>query len=103
VFDDGAGGETESEIDYDNIHIMGLMCMVDLIPVNPPAPSPTTSAPSPSTSTPYSPPQSPQSPYYSTAYPRPGENATSALAGTTFVQVDSIPWKGRTSLLFTFA
>ncbi|KAF7342105.1 Velvet domain-containing protein [Mycena venus] len=132
VFNAGTEAETETEIDYDNIHILGLMCTVDLIPVaGPDSPSPPTTpgssgsfAPSP-----YSP-QSPSAAYGGfaspisptqpiPAYSTPGsplhgefgspegthgpQKATSALAGTTFVQVDSIPWKGRTCLLFTFA
>jgi len=133
VFNAGTEAETETEIDYDNIHILGLMCTVDLIPVaGPDSPSspPTTPGSNGSyTHSPYSP-QSPSGTYgYGSpisptqpipAYSTPGspgmhteygssegtpgpQKATNALAGTTFVQVDSIPWKGRTCLLFTFA
>ncbi|KAJ7326182.1 velvet factor-domain-containing protein [Mycena albidolilacea] len=131
VFNAMTEAETEVEIDYDNIHILGLMCTVDLIPVAGPD-SPSTSSP-PTTPgsngsfahSPYSPqspngnygfgsPISPQQQLYS-APSSPGMDhsyglgegsppkATNALAGTTFVQVDSIPWKGQTCLLFTFA
>ncbi|KAJ6588577.1 velvet factor-domain-containing protein [Mycena capillaripes] len=131
VFNAGTEDETQTEIDYDNIHILGLMCTVDLLPVSgPDSPSPPTTprsgsfAPSPYSPTQHSPnepygfgsPISPTQPAYSTPS-SPGmhmdyassegtlgpQKATTALAGTTFVQVDSIPWKGRTCLLFTFA
>ncbi|KAJ7248163.1 velvet factor-domain-containing protein [Mycena haematopus] len=136
VLNAGTAAETETEIDYDSIHILGLMCTVDLIPVAAPD-SPTSSPPtSPGSfaSSPYSsssgttyggfsPPISPSRAMSTAAYSVPGspgmeypaaspssstvmegtQKATSSLAGTTFVQVDSIPWKGRTCLLFTFA
>ncbi|KAJ7701910.1 velvet factor-domain-containing protein [Mycena rosella] len=116
VHNAGTESQHETEIDYDSIHILGLMCTVNLLPVpapdGHPSPGPSAYAPSP-----YSPP--PQSPYGSmspgahshySAPSSPGapepvgaHNATTALAGNTFVQVDSIPWNGQTSLLFTFA
>ncbi|KAJ7177840.1 velvet factor-domain-containing protein [Mycena filopes] len=132
VFNAGTDAQTEQEIDYDTMHILGLMCTVDLLPVSGPVSpsSPTTSSYADSQYSP--PPQSPDGTYgfgspisshnscvpsssYSTpsspgipvdyaADGTPGpQKATTALAGTTFVQVDSIPWKGKTSLLFTFA
>ncbi|KAJ7121010.1 hypothetical protein C8R44DRAFT_787200 [Mycena epipterygia] len=114
------------EIDYDNIHILGLMCTVELIPVSAPEMLAQSDSASPrSLPAAYSPPpQSPEgtygfgSPTSMTRYSTPGSpgmlvdpaspeggshKATTALAGTTFVQVDSIPWNGRTCLLFTFA
>jgi len=135
VFNAGTEAETETEVDYDNIHILGLMCTVDLIPVagpDSPASSPPTSPGSSSTfasSSPYTSPTyggfgspispTPGRPVGTTSYAGPSSpgmdyhspssvaegmpKATNALAGTTFVQVDSIPWKGRTCLLFTFA
>ncbi|KAJ7851991.1 velvet factor-domain-containing protein [Mycena leptocephala] len=132
VFNADTQDETETEIDYDNIHILGLMCTVDLIPVpGPDSPSPPTTPASSSAYSPYSPtPHSPNGTYgfgspisptqpigaystpsspgmhtdYASSEGTPGpQKATTALAGTTFVQVDSIPWKGRTCLLFTFA
>ncbi|KAJ7481779.1 velvet factor-domain-containing protein [Mycena latifolia] len=113
----GTEAQRETEVDYDNMHILGLMCTVELIPVAAPdAPSPGGASYAHANS-PYSPP--PDSPYASlspasVAYSPPGSpsavpgdgtlhKATTALAGTTFVQVDSIPWQGRTCLLFTFA
>ncbi|KAF8178162.1 velvet factor-domain-containing protein [Mycena galopus ATCC 62051] len=136
VFNAGTDAETETEIDYDNIHILGLMCTVDLIPVaGPDSPSSTSPPTSPGSSGSFTSSYSPQSPSRTTyghgfgspisptrpiaalparGYSAPGspreygaegspQKATNALAGTTFVQVDSIPWKGRTCLLFTFA
>ncbi|KAJ7662132.1 velvet factor-domain-containing protein [Mycena polygramma] len=135
VFNAGTPDETETEIDYDNMHILGLMCTVDLLPVpGPDSPSPPTTPGGSSSAyaaSPYSPASqspnesygygSPISPTHSMpAYPTSSspemqmeygpegalaspQKATTALAGTTFVQVDSIPWRGRTCLLFTFA
>ncbi|KAF7292756.1 Velvet domain-containing protein [Mycena indigotica] len=110
VFNPGTAAQTEQELDYDNIHILGLMCTVDLIPVPPP---------SPEVSPPASPSYYPAAPapdgtytfrsvpdhnsHYPVASSPTTSKATTALAGTTFVQVDPIPWKGKTSLLFTFA
>ncbi|KAJ7026564.1 velvet factor-domain-containing protein [Mycena alexandri] len=131
VFNAGTEAETEQEIDYDTMHILGLMCTVDLLPVSGPVSPSSPTTPSSFSDSQYSPP--PQSPdtygfgspvsqhnscipsaystpsspgirvdYTSEGSPGP-QKATTALAGTTFVQVDSIPWKGKTSLLFTFA
>lgn len=109
---------------HSNIHILGLMCTVELIPVPAPELLAQSDSASPSSlpESVYSPPpQSPEgtygfgSPASMTRYSTPGSpgmfvdpeggshKATTALAGTTFVQVDSIPWNGRTCLLFTFA
>ncbi|KAK7042236.1 velvet domain-containing protein [Favolaschia claudopus] len=126
VYNAGTDAEREVEIEYDEVKPLGLMCTVDLIhvsgPDSPPI-SPTsaggyaTSSYSPQSPGPYSFGSSPISPnqtsvshfsgtgspgteYGSTENP---SKATHALAGTTFVSVDSIPWKGRTCLLFTFA
>ncbi|KAJ7216449.1 velvet factor-domain-containing protein [Mycena pura] len=142
VFNAGTDAETETEVDYDSIHMLGLMCTVELIPVPPPphSHSPESSPPATpsygSAHSQYSPTPSPNGTYtfgspapmspeqsnhnfsHSAYDGGPGmhldyasmsgggvgpHKATAALAGTTFVQVDSIPWKGRTSLLFTFA
>ncbi|KAJ7057193.1 velvet factor-domain-containing protein [Mycena amicta] len=113
VVNAGTPAQVEKEVDYDNIQILGLMCTVDLIPVLPPASLETSPPESPDYSTQY-PAQAPPSPdgtysfYSSPGSPLPGvsgigQKATTALAGTTFVQVDSIPWRGKTALLFTFA
>ncbi|KAJ6591253.1 velvet factor-domain-containing protein [Mycena vulgaris] len=115
----GTEAQTETEVDYDNILILGLMCTVELLPVPVPEDA---SSPSTYSQAAYSPPpQSPYSPMSPGAHPRSvysapsspeapvadsevlSQKATTALAGTTFVQVDSIPWKGRTCLMFTFA
>ncbi|KAJ7173097.1 velvet factor-domain-containing protein [Mycena crocata] len=123
VLNVGTEAEREVEIDYDNIHILGLMCTVELLPVDPPeAPSPSLPrSPGSYGNSPYSsPPRSPNDAYsfdlqmspipgYAGERTRMGspegpmQKATTALAGTTFVQVDSIPWNARTCLLFTFA
>ncbi|KAF7319326.1 Velvet domain-containing protein [Mycena chlorophos] len=103
VLNAGTPAQIERELDYDTIHILGLMCTVDLIPVAPPSPDSESS-----------PPESPMSPdgtySFRSGPPSPiragsaiTAKATTALAGTTFVQVDSIPWRGKTALLFTFA
>ncbi|KAJ7726899.1 velvet factor-domain-containing protein [Mycena metata] len=132
VFNSGTDAETEQEIDYDSMHILGLMCTVELLPCGPLGAPSSPTTPSNFSDSHYSPPpQSPDATYgfgspssqqsscVSSAYSSPSSpgirvdytsegspgphKATTALAGTTFVQVDSIPWKGKTSLLFTFA
>ncbi|KAF7329983.1 Velvet domain-containing protein [Mycena kentingensis (nom. inval.)] len=161
VHNAGTPAQTEIELDYDNIHILGLMCTVELIPVPPPPQGAGAASPSePGSPTYHHLQQQQQPPYSSTPSPEPvgyhasastsasahtmthafpfhqapprsphethyavpgspsgstsshgtsghghgqGQKQTTALAGTTFVQVDSIPWKGKTSLLFTFA
>ncbi|KAJ7885022.1 velvet factor-domain-containing protein [Mycena leptocephala] len=85
VFNVGTRGETQTEMDYDNIHLPGLMCTVDLLTVPPPD-----SMPFDSLNLPTAPSQ------------RSPTKATRELAGTTVVQADSIPWNGRTCLLVTF-
>ncbi|KAJ6622766.1 velvet factor-domain-containing protein [Mycena sp. CBHHK59/15] len=141
VYNAGTETESEVEVNYDDIQILGLMCTVDLLPVPAPAITPQ-SSPSPltvSTQLPFNAsPRSPNNAGYSfsspisptlsttppqqqqlSGYPATGppdtlvvidnypvtesSKATTALAGTTFVQADSIPWRGRTCLLFTFA
>ncbi|KAJ7777988.1 velvet factor-domain-containing protein [Mycena maculata] len=131
VLDVGTEAQQEVEVNYDSMHIMGLMCTVDLIPVSgqgheSPPQSPATPSSAAHTAYSSSPPHSPNgvyaygSPVSPSGYPMsrplgsmhhvhygspgPGsQKVTTALAGTTFVQADSIPWNGRTSLLFTFA
>ncbi|KAJ6514200.1 velvet factor-domain-containing protein [Mycena vitilis] len=89
VFNLGTLLETEAELGYDNINLSGFICGVELI--NDPSPG----SPNPTNYLPGRP----------HAMPEPAETsckATEALAGMTFVQAASIPWKGRTCLLFTF-
>ncbi|KAJ7507398.1 velvet factor-domain-containing protein [Mycena galericulata] len=129
VFNADTEAHEEREVDYDSIHILGLMCTVDLLPISGPSAcasrqaSPTTpyspvsaSAQSPSDIYAFSPlsqstsgytlPSSPggmsSPPQMEYSAPDETHKATAALAGTTFVQVDSIPWAGKTCLLFTF-
>lgn len=131
----GTEAQNEAELDYDEIHILGLMCTVELFPVAPPPDTHLFDPAHPhSPQSVYGSPQSPGSTGYASAYgsppptspyalsPYPGagsppaspgagtpdqmgqlQKATTALAGTTFVQADRIPWQGRSCLLFTFA
>ncbi|KAJ7242039.1 velvet factor-domain-containing protein [Mycena rebaudengoi] len=136
VYNAGTERESEVEVSYDDLQILGLMCTVDLLPVPIPSTTPTSSPPatqlaftpsprSPTLANGYgnygpSPPISPLRPTPPLAgyagvpppdtlilfdnYPvTESSKATTSLAGTTFVQADSIPWRGKTSLLFTFA
>ncbi|KAF7352051.1 Velvet domain-containing protein [Mycena venus] len=101
----GTTGETLQEVNYDNIDTSGLMCTVDLLPV--PSHDFVSSAfERPASSTPllsayHSPtPHRSQLQVNNALFVRSPQKATAELAGTTFVQADSIPWKGRTCLLF---
>ncbi|KAF7335180.1 Velvet domain-containing protein [Mycena sanguinolenta] len=81
----------ERQIDYDseNVDLSGLMCSVDLFIVQPsPTPSPSASNGSISSTA-----------LSSTASPC---KATSELVGTTVIQAVTIPWKGKTCVLFPF-
>ncbi|KAJ6552875.1 velvet factor-domain-containing protein [Mycena capillaripes] len=84
VFNVGTMGESQTEMNYDNIHLSGLVCTVDLM----------TSEFSPSRRF-----DSSSSP---AALSGTSHKVTGELAGMTSVQADSIPWKGSTCLLFTF-
>ncbi|KAJ7936770.1 velvet factor-domain-containing protein [Mycena leptocephala] len=118
--------ETEIKINYDDIHILGLISTVELL-VAPKSEFVDRSSPSPTTSSSYSPlahspkglytfgtPVSPHAMPPSSEYSSPGavdyasprasgsDLATTALAGTTFVQADGIPWNGKTWIMFVF-
>ncbi|KAJ7308682.1 velvet factor-domain-containing protein [Mycena albidolilacea] len=92
VFNIGTACETQLEMNYDDIDPSGLMCTVELFPV----PSPESMLPNATT-------DFALSPVDEIWFSKSPDNATTKLVGTTFVQADSIPWKGRTCLLFTFA
>ncbi|KAJ7152276.1 velvet factor-domain-containing protein [Mycena crocata] len=118
VVNAGTKIEREVEIDYDNIHILGFICTVELLRAASPEALP---APDSVGNSLYSlPPQSPNevfsfgsqvSPIAGYAEERtttgspegPVHKAAAALSGTTFVEAKHIPWNGRTRLLFTFA
>ncbi|KAJ7825117.1 velvet factor-domain-containing protein [Mycena olivaceomarginata] len=96
VFNIGTACETQLEMNYEwgDIDPSGLMCTVDLFPV----PSPASVLPNA-----FEMPTAAPLRWMKILFSKSPDNATTKLVGTTFVQADSIPWKGRTCLLFTFA
>ncbi|KAJ6461328.1 velvet factor-domain-containing protein [Mycena sanguinolenta] len=80
-----------TQIDYDseNTDLSGLMCSVELFSIRQ---SMASSPSAPDGSGASTPPSSAASPY----------KATSELVGTTVVQAATIPWKGKTCVLFPF-
>ncbi|KAJ7796951.1 velvet factor-domain-containing protein [Mycena olivaceomarginata] len=108
IFNIGTACETQLEMNYDDIDPSGLMCTVEMFPVPRPesvlpnAFEMPTAVPLPP-STYCSTTDFVHSPVNEILFSKSPDNATTKLVGTTFLQADSIPWKGRTCLLFTFA
>ncbi|KAJ7023574.1 velvet factor-domain-containing protein [Mycena alexandri] len=100
----GTAGETQIELDYDVLDISGFTCTVDLLSVPRPESISLAAFEWPETLVEF--------PLHPTNNPEQIElvpdvtcdNVTTKLAGSTFVQVDNIPWMGRPAcLLFTFS
>ncbi|KAJ7016091.1 velvet factor-domain-containing protein [Mycena alexandri] len=96
-------GETQIELDYDVLDISGFTCTVDLLSV--PRPESISLAafewPEPLVEFPLHPTNNPEQ--IELVPDVTCDNVTTKLAGSTFVQVDNIPWMGRPAcLLFTF-